>query len=266
MRTPKTHSEHTLVEYLVSLKIQFQYEPKVPGKKRRPDFLVEHGNANVWLEVKEFEEPAQKPINSFDPLPAIRRKIFHAGNQLEEFNQYSCGLVLHSSRSVYRPTPLEHVLAVMFGENSTYSPLSIYRIEDAPYQFRFSGKSALSPDLNTTISALIVLQHWWINELWVDVTNELLDRQAKGEKILQGADSQLLAQRQDEPMRITFPNTTRCVVLENPYAPIPFPRDLCTGPFDQRWGISGSDYTLLWMGSELENLRRRPKPVPFVYL
>jgi len=72
MTPQKTHSELLLEEYFVGLKIQFLHEPEVPGTKRRPDYLIEHGNAKLWLEVKEFEAPAQKPTSSFDPLPAIK--------------------------------------------------------------------------------------------------------------------------------------------------------------------------------------------------
>jgi hypothetical protein len=266
MTTTKTHSELLLEEYFVRLKIQFQYEPEVPGKKKRPDFLIKHGNAEVWLEVKEFEAPAPMPTSPFDPLPPIIEKIDQARKKFKEFKSCACGLVLHSCTSVYRNTCLDVVLAAMLGGNSVCEPLSIDYIEDAPYRFRFFGNSALSHDRNTTIGAVVILQHWQVNELWVDVRNELLNRQAKGEKILPGADLQLLAERQDEPIQVTYPNTTRCVVLENPHAHIAFPRDLFNGPFDQRWGINGDDYTLLWMGSELHKLRQRSKPVPFMYL
>jgi hypothetical protein len=154
----------------------------------------------------------------------------------------------------------------MLGEYFQCTPASLDRIEDVPNRFHFSGSSTLSLDRNTTISAVIILQHWHVNELWVSVQNELLERQARGEKLFPGASCQLLAERQDESIQITHAGTIRCVVLENPYARMRFPHDLCNGSFDQRWGRVGDDYTLLRIGSGLEELRQRPNPVPFVYL
>jgi len=260
-----THSEELLREYLLSRDIVFQYEQPVPGKSQRPDFQVEHGGATIWLEVKESKAPVQRPTTAFDPLLSIVEKIDQGRKKFKEFKSCCCGLVIHSCESIFRSAHIDHVVAAAFGQNTFY-PLRADRVEDTPRRFRFSGSSKLNRDSNTTISSIILLQHWEVKELWVDVRNELLDRQSRGERIMPGADMQLLAERQDEPVRITHPNTTRCVVLKNPFAQVPFPNNVFDGPFDQRWGLSGDVYTLQWMGSGLEKLRQRPKLVPYDYL
>ena len=71
---------------------------------------------------------------------------------------------------------------------------------------------------------------------------------------------------QDQPRVITHANSLRVIVLENPYAPIRFPNDLFNGPLDQCWGNREDCYTLRWIGPELQKLRERPKPVPFLLL
>jgi len=71
----------------------------------------------------------------------------------------------------------------MLGENFQCAPLSLDRIDDVPKRFRFSGSSTLSRYRNTTISAVVILQHWHVNERWVSVYCELLDRQARGETL-----------------------------------------------------------------------------------
>lgn len=261
-----THSELLLEDYFRKLEVQFEREPEVPERRMRPDYLVDPRGSRVWIEVKELEAPRQRPTIAFDPLPAITEKIDQGRKKFKEFKGSCCGLVLHSCKSIYRPAPIEYVLAAMLGANSSCDPLSIEHIPDEPYRFHFSGASALRIDCNTRISAVIILQHWHVVELWVDVRNELRERQANGEKILPLSDQKLLAERQNEPIQITHPDTTRCVVLENPYAAVAFPRDLFNGPFDQRWGNNGRDYTLIWIGSELGKLRERPNPVPYVYL
>jgi hypothetical protein len=262
----KTHSELLLEEYVRGLGVDYQYEPDEQGKARHPDYLLENARGKVWLEVKEIDAPARRPTTYFSPLPPIAEKIGQARRKFREYKSDCCALVLHSCKNIYRSIQVDVVLCAMFGENFECTPFSFDRIDDVPKRFRFSGSSTLSHDRNTTISAVIILQHWHLNELWVSVQRELLDRQARGEKILPGADFQLMVDRQDESIKITHPDTIRCVVLENPHARIPCPENLFRGPFDQRWGNIGSDYTLLWIGSGLEALRLRPQPVPFTYL
>jgi hypothetical protein len=214
----KTHSELLFEQYLSRLAVSFEHEPNLVGRSKRPDYLIDGGDARVWLEVKEFDAPKTRPDRGF-----------------------------------------------MFGEYFQRTPLLLDSIEDVPSRFRFSGTAKLTKDSNTTISAIIILQHYSINELWVSVMNRLLDRQANGAKLPPGASLQLLADLRSDPVEITHPDTVRCVVLENPHARFALPTHLFAGAFDQRWGQDGDEYTMLWTGTELVKLRNRSKPVPFVY-
>jgi hypothetical protein len=264
----KTHSELLLEQYLSGRAISFEREPNVRGKSKRPDYLIDGGSARVWLEVKEFDAPERRPKQGegFSPCPAIARKIERAREKFKEFREDCCALVLHSCKSIYRSAETDAVLSTMFGEYFQRTPLLLDCIEDVPSRFRFFGTAKLSKNSNTTLSAIIILQHYSVNELWVSVMNELLDRQANGEKLPPGASLQLLADHQNDPIEITHPHTVRCVVLENPYARFGLPTHLFAGPFDQCWGRDRDDYTMLWTGAELVKLRNRSKPVPFIYL
>lgn len=263
----KTHSELLFEQYLSGLAVSFEHEPNVPGKPKRPDYLIDGGSTRVWLEVKEFDATERRPKQGegFSPCPAIARKIGRAREKFKEFREDCCALVLHSCKSIYRSTETDAVLSTMFGEYFQRTPLWLDSIEDVPSRFRFYGTAKLNKSSNTTLSAIIVLQHYGVNELWVSV-NELLDREANGEKLPPGASFQLLADHQSDAVEITHPDTVRCVVLENPHARFVLPTQLFAGPFDQRWGRDGDDYTMLWTGAELVKLRTRSKPVPFIYL
>jgi hypothetical protein len=61
-----------------------------------------------------------------------------------------------------------------------------------------------------------------------------------------------------------YQGTIRTVVLENPYARMPFPPDLFMGPFDQRWHQESGHFRVCFMGSEL--MRLKQSGVPFAYL
>ena len=148
----------------------------------------------------------------------------------------------------------------------TNDPYDEGRVVNEPERFRFSGKSKLTASRNTSISAVVVLQHYCVDERMVSIINELLFRQRRGELIAPGANIQLLSERQDEPREISHEGTVRVIVLENPYARYRFPADLFRGPFDQRWTFADGCYSMTWIGSELKRLVNRPSPVPFILL
>lgn len=44
------------------------------------------------------------------------------------------------------------------------------------------------------------------------------------------------------------------IVWENAYARIPLSRELFTGPFDERWGLDGTDLASIYCGERLAEL------------
>lgn len=262
----KTHSEALFEAYLETQGVSWDHEPDLPGKAKRPDYRVQHGSRSLWFEVKEFDDPAVRPTGGFSPVRAIREKIEQARKQFKEYKNDCCALVLHNCESIYRSTHLEAVLSAAFGKYFRQEARLDSRLADEPFRFSFYGSSKLSAGQNTSISAIIILQHYQVDERWVSIWNELHDRQACGEKLPPGASLEAAARMQDRPQVITHANSVRVVVLENPYARIRFPNDLFNGPLDQRWGNREDCYTLLWVGPELQKLRERPEPVPFLLL
>jgi hypothetical protein len=195
----KTHSEALFEAYLDARGTSWEHEPAVPDKAKRPDYRLQHGGRSLWFEVKEFDDPAVRPMGGFSPVPAIREKIEQARKQFKEYKNDCCGLVLHNCKSIYRSTQLEAVLSAAFGEYFRQEPRLDSRLADEPFRFWFYGSSKLSAGQNTSISAITILQHYQVDEQWVSIWNELQDRQARGEKLPLGASLEAAARIQDRP-------------------------------------------------------------------
>ena len=93
----------------------------------------------------------------------------------------------------------------------------------------------------------------------------LEEKDKRGEEITPWVQFSVLEELSSEQKAtFSYEGTIRALILENPYARIPFPADLLVGPFDQRWRMAGGMLRLGAMGSELTQLRT--SGVPFVFL
>ncbi len=134
-----------------------------------------------------------------------------------------------------------------------------------PESYRLSGRAELRSDCNTTFSAITVLAPYRLNHLWAEVWRRLDAKRRKGEEIDVSDQFELLQQLSpDGATTYSYEGTIRTVTVENPYARVPFPPALFTGPFDQRWRMQSGWFRLASMGSELEKLKHGG--VPFIYL
>jgi hypothetical protein len=92
----------------------------------------------------------------------------------------------------------------------------------------------------------------------------LENKQREGVQITSWLQFEILGQLPMPDPRYSFAGTIRTIVVENPFARVPFPGGLLTGPFDQRWRMEAGWLTLVSLGTELVKLRA--DGVPFVYL
>jgi hypothetical protein len=244
----KTHSELLFEEYLRSLPLEFAYEPEVAGRSRRPDYRVEIDGKRCWLEVKELSDPKSKPTGGYDPTPPFEEKIDQARKQFAEFKEDSCILVLHGCKSIYRRPMTPEVVSAAFGERILLEPSCGQTLADEPLRFKFHGRAKLRPNANTTISAIIILQHFQLEWRWVEAFYRIRERLDRGEDIGPLAYAEEFERMDDSKKKVDFADSVRALILENPYARIPAPRSLL-GRFDQRWGIKDSSgwYTLTSM-------------------
>ena len=264
----KTHSEYLFEEYLRNQAIDFVYEEELPGRRKRPDYKVEKQGKRHWFEVKELLDPETMPTGGFDPTPPYEEKIDRAREQFREFKEDCCVLVLHGCRSIFRRPMVHEIVSAAFGEFLVVEPAAGQTAFDEPLRFKCSGKAKLRPDANTTISAVIILQHFQLDTRWVEAFYRIRERMSRAEEVGPFAYAEEVGSMKNCEGDVEFENTVRAVILENPHARIHLPNDLLHGPLDQRWGNKDSSdwYTLISIGSELERLRSRPRPVPYLFI
>jgi hypothetical protein len=264
----KCHSEQIFEAYLRSLSLNFVYEPKIDTRNRRPDYQVDLDRHAIWFEIKEFRRPKIAPRGSFDPTRPIKEKIDQARKKFKEFKDSCCVLVLHGCESIYRNPMLPSVVSAAFGEYVILEPACGQTVRDEPMRFRFHGGAKLRPDSNTTLSAIVLLQHFQLESRWTAAYHRVRRRIADGEPVGPLAYALELQDMIDDPNAIEFKDSVRAIVLENPYCRFALPSSLPSGPLDQRWGLTSDSgwYSLLTMGPELVRLRARVPPTPFIFL
>lgn len=268
-----TVSEDLFASYLSSRGLAWEYEPDFAGK--RPDYLVHASGGDFVVEVEELRRPDRLPTAGFSPTGAVREALRRARNQLRGCKHLPSGIVVYSE-DLYRSVTPATVAAAAFGpvfqdarRNDVVEPF-------AP-AFRFPSKNectTLPPKLanpflsrtdNTSISAVIALMRYRLDEFQVAVWHDLLSRQANGEILDPGASIDASARLQDSvPLTYRFDGTIRVVVIENRHARIPFPEDVFRGPFDQRWTWQDEWLTPTWIGAVAAQFFK--EGVPFALL
>lgn len=261
VQTSKTESEAAFERYLEARGLNWGSIPV--SDQKQPDYRIEHDGTTCVFEVKEFDDPDPKPSGGYSPCPAIREKIHAASKQFKNYKDCCCALVLWNT-NFYRSVLPQTVLSAAFGEylRENRSPLGA-----EPSRYRFSGAAELRPDCNTRISAIVVLAPYRLNHLWLEVWGRLDAKRRRGETVEPSDQFELLQQLSpDGTANYLYEGTIRTVVLENPYARVPFPPNVLVGSFDQRWRMDKQSgwFRLAFMGSELRRLKR--DGVPFMYL
>lgn len=264
----KNHSECLFEEYMQSIQVEYAYEPELKGRTKRPDYSVEKSGKFHWFEVKELLDPAVKPTGCFDPTHALEEKIDQARKKFAEFKGDCCVLVLHGCKSIYRRPMTPEIVSAAFGELLTVEPSQGQTLVDKPLRFKYRGKAKLRADANTSISAIVLLQHFQLESRWVDAFYRIKRKFDDGEEVGPFAYAEELETMNPSDNEIECANSARAVVLKNPHARIAFPTGLLDGPLDQRWGMVNSSgwYSLLSMGSDLARFRSRERPVPYLFL
>lgn len=257
----RTESEEKFEQYLTSQNLTWNRLPE--SNRKQPDYAVKHRDVNCVFEVKEFDEPQVRPVGAVDPLPAIRDRINRAREKFRDYRDNRCGVVLRGSKSIIRTAHQSVVFPAAFGQASTERE-DFVDPEAESQSFRFTGKAALTPKQNTTVSGIAILAEYELNHVWLEAWREVRAKEQRGERIKPFEMAEICQQISDQRgPRLSYEGTIRMIVLENPYARKPFPPELFVGPFDQHWRLQSGWFRLAFMGSELERLKN--DKVPFVF-
>lgn len=264
---PKNKSELLFEGYLRAQgHLDFEYEPVVKGTAKRPDYQISFNDSAIFLDVKEFRiDPKAPKLTSgyFDPYPVVREKFDAGRRKFGDLKQHCCCLVLYN---LDRPLVLldwQHIYGAMLGNVGFSLPLKIGGLPAADGDqvtsiFMRGGKMHRERDdeiiglQNQTISAVLVLNRIAAGRRRLHAAlrkeEHRLGRRFTSEEWF-GAMHR--ARRTELDVRVA---PLRVVVHENPYARIPFPSELCRGPFDERYGVLDGRIQQIFQGRGLADL------------
>jgi len=270
----KNESELLFEEYLeMSGFSNFRYQHPFPDKSRRPDYaLTLEGHPDLIFEVKEFQSTTEDfrfPGGAYDPYKRIREKIREANEQLKEYKEFSCSLVLFNRGKPLVDLSWRFIYGAMLGNIGFRVPVSAEMRADTEQSvrdvfmgggsmIRYKDGQPMEPQ-KQTISALIVLELYPIGDKRFDSYIRGIEGEL-GRALSYEEEIQLAAEAQRTERDITL-TQLRAVVHENPDARIPLPYDVFCGPYDERYGRDvDRRIRRLYAGGEILKLENaRPK-------
>jgi len=260
----KNDSEKFFEEYLGSNGFQgrWKYEQSMPGKSKKPDYMIAFDKQECFFEVKELRKKSNEPTEPtfIDPYEGLRAKINEVRKQFKEYKEFSCSLVVYNVGDwQVRLRPID-VFGAMLGNLGITmdfdSNIGEARLETSRNTFlgggkmiNYKGKQAQ----NTTISAIIVLEQFLDN---VEREKALVKLEhEKGRRI---TGPELVGTLMELVQKYPPADVLRVNVVENAYARIPLPDGMFEGMFDERWKLIDGKVARVYAGEkikELESLR-----------
>jgi len=262
----KNESERIFEQYLDSngFKDKWTYEPSIPGKRKKPDYLLNWKGCKYFFEVKELrKKPNEQTVEAkcFDPYSSLRMKINEARKQFKDYKEYSCSLVVFCVYDeTFRSDP-RIIFGAMLGNLGTLAEFDTKRgrIIEGSKRNAFLGDGKMinykgKQSQNTTISAIVVLEQFLDN---IEVEKAMINETKKHGNTFDGIEWIQLRQKLHKIYQVR--REPRLIVVENPYARVVFPWDLFRGSFDERWkwreDLNGK-VERVFAGSKLKELEK----------
>ena len=254
----KNESEKIFEQYLDSngYRGKWSYEPTIPGKSKKPDYLLEHNNNRFFFEVKELRKKADEPTFPayINPYKSLRGEMHEVRRQFKEYKENSCSLVVFNIDDRQARLDPKTVFAAMLGNLGLAMDFDPEKGEAVVGSERnIFGKNGKMIDYkrnqpqNTTINAIVVLEEFRDNREVEKALREEVKRQNRQISIIEKIDIRVKLY-EDYPVEVV----PRVVVIENPYARIPFLSDLFCAPFDERWRIQNDGIERVFAGDALK--------------
>jgi hypothetical protein len=218
----------------------------------------------LWFEVKEFDDDPRlvKGQNlsgaAYDPHAGIRRKINKAVAKFRDYDGECCSLVLFNERvNLVQISEARIVLGAMYGDVAlklSFDPET--ELEGPATQVFTQGGKLVHPHQkkprNSTISAVVALERFPVGEHELEIKVEEAQRCQK-HRLLPPEILELWEHDREGHER----RVLRAIVYENIHAVRPLPRNIFTGPWDERWGRDGDNIKPVYVGANLADLRAR---------
>jgi len=260
----KNKSEKIFKQYLNANGYQekWSYEPTIPGKNKKPDYMLEYNNSSYLFEVKELRKKPDEPNFPayINPYKSLRSEINEARGKFKEYKEDSCSLVVFNIDDKQARLAPQDVFAAMLGNLGFTMDYDSGKGEAVTGSERnFFGKNGKMIDYkgnqpqNTTINAIIVLEEFRDNREVEKALRREVTKQNRHISIIEKLDIRMKLY-EDYHVEVV----PRVVVIENPFAKITFPSDLFCGIFDERWRIQNDKIERVFAGEalkEIENLK-----------
>ena len=274
----RTLSEQYFEHYLLSNGyVQFEFEPSLPGTTRKPDYRLTVGTDQALLEVKQFlfsdkdrGFPSEGRLRgaAVDPYTPIRQKIDDAREKFKGLKDGVCCLVLFNENKPLVTLDWEMVYGAMLGNIMVSIPLNrtTQRPDYSEASWGFGRNGKCKPDMNTTISAIIVLEDLKLGERRFRCHMTKLMREAS-RKFSWGEIFELEGLERDKARGTECDSQIhqwRVIVNENPWAHKKLNRDFFCGRFDERYGDRNEDGSIerIFVGEAVEELESLERDYP----
>jgi hypothetical protein len=242
LNSKQNESEKVFEQYLDSNGFQgkWVYEPSIPGKSKKPDYLLNWKREKHFFEVKELRKKTNEPTTRaayIHPYSSLRTEINEVRKQFKEYKEYSCSLVVFNvDDRQARLDPLD-VFASMLGnlgisadfdaeKGKTIAGSERTAFLDGGKMINYKGKQPQ----NTTISAIVVLEEFRDDSEIQKALKAELKKQSKTLTLEEKVAINRKIVKNHHSSRVP-----RVVVVENPFARMTLLEDLFNGPFDERW-------------------------------
>jgi hypothetical protein len=261
----KNKSEELFEQYLDlnGFKGRWTYEPQIPGKSTRPDYLLTYNNQECFFEVKELTKKDNEPVKFpayIDPYISLRTEIHDVRKQFKQFRDYSCSLIVYNiDDKQVRLDPLT-ILGAMLGNLGFEMNIDALKgkavVGTEKNVFLNGGKmvnNKKGQPQNTTINAIIVLEEFRDDS---EIQKAIKKKIKNQDKLLTSEEHFAVAHEVIIKEHHTSKSVLRVSVIENPFARIAFPDGLFTGSFDERWRytIQTGSIERIFVGNKLREL------------
>jgi hypothetical protein len=287
-KSPKTESEKLFQRYLESRELRnFEYHPRLPGSKKRPDFCLKYAGKRILLEVKELDPPQPDPqvmdqnkallgkdearkthatrggfkicARWTDPCLRICTAIEEAWKQLRDFPNDICCIVLYDT-STPGATKLgpEDVYGAILGRVRWFiphDPQHGFLPEESFPMFSPEGGEMRwetgEPHKNN-ISAILVLDQFPVGKYRFFSTAPARNPALSSLERAVGTHDAMKLSRGTQ--RHVSYKEVRVIVHQNPSATRKLPRDIFCGPYDVRYGEQKGRIERISAGREIRKL------------
>lgn len=122
----RNKSELLFEEYLTAHGHKFDYEKPMIGKSAKPDYRIFFNGTPLFFDVKESRQTAEQflvmsrgevvfSVGGYDPYKYVEAKLDQAREQLDQYKEYPCTVVLYNLNHPLATFGSDVVLGAMLG-------------------------------------------------------------------------------------------------------------------------------------------------------